>query len=836
MFSNYLLLAIRNILKQRGYAMVNTVGLSVGLAAAIFILLYVRDELTFDTIHPHAAQTYRMGYWLKDENGQINKFPEVPAGWDNYLKENYPQVTHAASYIQYGMPTSIHDEAADKIILTESIIWAEPGMRDMLALFFISGDANTALNEPNSIIISEAAAQKLFSNGDALDKHITLSHQWVTNNQKVDMVIKGVYRDFPSNSHIQPQYIGNIFTLKPFNENFEKRINTGMGTENDLFWTQSYFVCTDEKLVPVIIDDLQKRANAAIAQLKLDIKFKPMIRKITDVHFDKEMDWSVSHKSADKNYMYVFISIAILILVVACVNYINLAVAKSATRAKEIGLRKTFGSERMQLFTQFMLESFLLVMMAVIIALLMVMLLLPQFNTLAHKTFVVAHLFQPGMLAILLAVMLFVTLLGGSYPAIFISGFQPASVLKGKFAFRKGSNVFRQFLIGLQFTVALILLIGSVVLVRQMDLMRNSKLNEAGEQIVSVRFGGFGGKTTDSQYNVYKQMLLQDPQIESVTLANHLPRMDHFGPINMRFSFPDVQEEPFEWFQLNGDYDFPKTFGLKFLAGRSFDPQNVTDSTAVILNETAVKTLKLTPAEALGQAVMRPANSYYYLDPRDTTSALYKPRYGKVIGVVEDFPFRSMNHKIEPLGIAGKPHFDDRIIHVRVNAKNIGEKIQAMEKTWKQVFPQFGFDYWFLDDEFGRMYEQETRIAGLTEKFSILAMLITCIGLYGLASFMAQQRTREIGIRKALGSSSGQIVKLLLAVFGKLLLIASLVSIPVTYLLTTKWLERFAYQTPLSVWVFVVCLLAIAIVTLLTVGFETWRAARTNPVESLRHE
>ena len=235
-------------------------------------------------------------------------------------------------------------------------------------------------------------------------------------------------------------------------------------------------------------------------------------------------------------------------------------------------------------------------------------------------------------------------------------------------------------------------------------------------------------------------------------------------------------------------------------------------------------------------AVMRPANSYYYLDPRDTTSDLYKPRYGKVIGVVEDFPFRSMNHKIEPLGIAGKPHFDDRIIHVRVNAKNIGEKIQAMEKTWKQVFPQFGFDYWFLDDEFGRMYEQETRIAGLTEKFSILAMLITCIGLYGLASFMAQQRTREIGIRKALGSSSGQIVKLLLTVFGKLLLIASLVSIPVTYLLTTKWLERFAYQTPLSVWVFVVCLLAIAIVTLLTVGFETWRAARTNPVESLRHE
>lgn len=836
MFSNYLLLAIRNILKQRGYAIVNTLGLAVGLAAAIFILLYVRDELTFDTIHPNAPQTYRMGYWLQQANGEVNKFPEVPAGWDNYLQDTYPQVTHAGSYLQYGMPTSIHDEATDKIILTESIIWAEPGMRDMLAISFITGDANTALQEPNNLIISESAAQKLFANGDALDKRVTITHQWVTNNEKVDMVVKGVYRDFPTNSHIRPQYIANVYTLKKFNENLEKSLNTSMGAENDLLWTQSYFTCTDEKQIPVMVDDLQKRANAIIAQLKLDIKFKPMIRKLTDVHFDKEMDWSVSHKSADKNYMYIFITIALLILVVASVNYINLAVAKSVTRAKEIGLRKTFGSQRTQLFIQFMLESFLLVMLAVMIALLFVMLLLPQFNTLTQKTFAISHLFAPGMILILLGVIAFVTLLGGSYPALFISGFQPAAVLKGKFAFRKGSNVFRQFLIGLQFTVALILLIGSVVLVRQMDLMRNSKLNEAGDQVVSIRFGGFGGKTTDSQYNVYKNTLLQDPQIESVTLANHLPRLDHFGPIGMRFKFPDIQDEPLEWFQLNGDYDFPKTFGLKFIAGRTFDPQNVTDSSAVILNETAVKVLKLAPSEAIGQAVVRPASSYYYLDPNDTTSNNYKPLYGKVIGVVEDFPFRSMNHKIEPLGISGKPHFDDRIIHVRVNAKNIGEKIQSMEKMWSQIFPQFGFDYWFLDDEFGRMYEQETKIAGLTEKFSILAMLITCIGLYGLASFMAQQRTREIGIRKALGSSSAQIVTLLLSVFGKLLLIASLVAIPVTYLLTSKWLQRFAYQTPLSIWVFAVCLLVIAAVTLLTVGFETWRAARTNPIESLRHE
>jgi putative ABC transport system permease protein len=365
-----------------------------------------------------------------------------------------------------------------------------------------------------------------------------------------------------------------------------------------------------------------------------------------------------------------------------------------------------------------------------------------------------------------------------------------------------------------------------------MELMRNSKLNEAGKQVVSIRYGGFGeGQATDMQYNTYKNIVLADPQIESMTLANHLPRLDYFGPISMQFQFPEVQEEKFEWFQLNGDYDFPKTFGLKIIAGRDFDAQNVSDSTAILLNESAVKALKLTPEEAIGQSVTRPAHSYYG-GPDTTRSAVY----GKVIGVVEDFPYKSMNHKIDPLGISGRPHFYDRIIHVRLDAKDMGEKIRHLEQSWKKIFPGFGFDYWFIDDEFGRMYENETKIAGLTEKFSALAIIITCIGLYGLASFMAQQRTREIGIRKALGSSSGQIVILLLSVFGKLLLISSVIAIPVTYLLTSKWLERFVYQTPLSPWVFAGSLLLISVITLLTVGFETFKAARANPIQSLRHE
>jgi putative ABC transport system permease protein len=832
MLTNYLLLAIRNIFKQRGYAIVNTLGLAIGLAAAIFILLYVRDELTFDTMHPKASNTYRMGYWLQFANGQEEKFPAVPAGWDNYIKDNYEGVTDIASYLQWGMPTSVYYEPADKIILTEEIIWTEPSLQNVLAINLVKGDQATALQEPNNVILSETAANKIFGDEDPINKTVSISHAQVTNNTKVEMVVKGVYRDFPSNSHIGPHYIANIHALKPFLQGLEESLDVYMGDTDNGWWTQSYFTCDNPETIPVIQAALQKRSDEIIERLKLDLKFRPIIRNITDVHFDKEIDWSVYHKSADKNYMYIFITIAVLILVMASINYINLAVAKSVTRAKEIGLRKTFGSQRLQLFFQFMLESFLLVMVSVVVAVGLVILFLPQFNGLAEKTFEMRHLWEPGMLMIIGAVVLFVTILGGSYPAIFISGFEPANVLKGKFAFRKGSNLFRQFLIGMQFTVAVVLLIGSVILVRQMDLMRNSKLNEAGKQVVSIRYGGFGrGQATDTQYNTFKNMVLADPQIESMTLANHLPRLDYFGPIGMRFQFPDVQEEEFEWFQLNGDYDFPKTFGLEIVAGRDFDSQNVSDSTAILLNESAVKALKLTPEEAVGKSVRRPGHSYY--GRPDSAQA---PVYGKVIGVVKDFPYKSMNHKIDPLGISGRPHFDDRIIHVRIDAADMGEKIRHLEQSWKKIFPEFGFDYWFIDDEFGRMYENETKISGLTEKFSVLAIIITCIGLYGLASFMAQQRTREIGIRKALGSSSGQIVVLLLSVFGKLLVISAVIAVPLTYFLTSKWLERFVYQTPLSPWVFAGSLLFIMVITLLTVGFETWKAARANPVESLRHE
>lgn len=833
MLFNYLVLALRNVKKQRGYAIINTLGLAIGLASALFIFLYVRHERTFDTYHPFAHETYRLGYRIEFPNGQSESYPASPAGWDNYIKDTYAGVSGITSFTTQGMPTSIEFEEGDKIILTEDIIWAENNFHEILSIPLIKGNFKQPLKEINSMLLCESAAKELFGNEDPINKMVNISHAYATNGQKVNMMVSGVYRDIPTNSHLRPKYILNILSLKPFVTDLETLLNTSMADDNgNNFWTQSFFVCSDESKIPAITDDLQKRANAIIEKFNLPFKFKPVIRKITEAHFDQQINWNIYSKSADEKYIYVFISIAILILLIACINYVNLATARSVTRAKEIGLRKTFGGFRWQLFIQFMFESFILVIIATFVAVLLVILFMPKFNDLTSKTFHISDIFSGDMLMLIAAVMFGVAILAGSYPALFVSGFEPANVLKGKFAFRKGSNVFRQFLTGVQFVVAVMLLAGTVIVVRQMDLMRNSKLNEMGKQVLSIRYGGFTGLADDRKYLSYKQLVLQDPEIEAVTLANHLPRLDFFGPISMQMQFPEINEDKHEWFQLNGDYDFPKTFKLNLLAGRDFDHNNVRDSTAILLNESAVKALKLTPEAAVGKIVVRPAHVMGYRNI-DSTQA---PVTGVVIGVVEDFPYRSMHQRIDPLAISPKPHSDDRIIHVRLPAKDINEKISALEAKWKQVFPDFGFDYWFIDDEFGRMYENETQVAQITEKFSALAILITCMGLYGLAAFLSQQRTKEIGIRKTMGASNAQVLLLLLSIFGRLLLIACVIGLPVTYYLCSQWLSSFAYQTDLSVWVFGGAVLLMMLITFITVGFETLKASMANPIKALKHE
>ncbi|MEO1052418.1 MAG: FtsX-like permease family protein [Bacteroidota bacterium] len=829
MLKSYFKVALRALAKQKGYAAINIFGLSVGLASAILIFLYIHSELSYDSQFPNADNTYRLGVQFIDGEGNIDNGIWVPGGWSSYLRDQMSEVVNASKYWWFGNPASLRRPESDRILLTEEMYWVDKDMHEVMYFPLIKGNKEKALEAPGSMTLSETAARELFGDEDPMDQQITLKHPWATDNQELALTITGVYEDYPENTHFKPKYLVNYHSLKPYfnfgDQSFEE------GTEslnNGFFW--SYIVAKPETDQKVLEDRLASLIEEQIrnnpSEVEENSEVNPIVVKVTDMHFDEEIPWQ-NEGGGSMVYIYTFASIAFLIIAIACINYMNLATARSAKRSKEVGLRKSLGSERPQLILQFMLESFVMVLLAFLVGIALVALFLPLFNELAAKRIAFTELFDGTLLMIILGLLVFVSFISGSYPALFLSGFNPVRVLKGKFAFSKGSNILRKVLISVQFGIAIILLISTIIVIRQMEMIQKSKLNKAGDQIVSIRHGG---TAPFDRYQTFKNFVLQDPDIEMVTFGNHLPRLDYFGPLDVPFRFPDIDEEEHEWHTFHVDYDFVKTFDLEVIAGRGFEHGNTADSTALVINETACKALGKTPQEMVDQAISTPTMNGYFNYDYD------RIRTGKVIGVVKDFPYQSAYHKIEPLALSASPHFIDRILYVKIPDGKFQEKLAHLETVWKQVYPGIGFDYWFVNDEFNRMYTSERRIASLSRNFSGLAIFITCIGLFGLASFIAEQKTKEIGIRKALGASSAQILGLLLLLFLRVLIFASLVAVPLSYYLSDRWLDNFAYQTPMSWFIFILGVGVIMFLTVLTVSYESLKASLANPVKSLRYE
>jgi putative ABC transport system permease protein len=536
-----------------------------------------------------------------------------------------------------------------------------------------------------------------------------------------------------------------------------------------------------------------------------------------DIHFDQKNLWE-NNTHGNKVYLTIFSIIAIMIMIIACINYTNLATARSLKRSREVGLRKTFGSYRYEIALQFFLESFLMTLFALVMAVALVFIFLPSFNHLAHKTFTMASLFDPYMIGIILLIMIFMTVVSGIYPALYLSGFMPARVLKGQMVKGKGAELFRKSLVTIQYTVALGLIIYTFIVIRQMDQLQSTKLNEQGSQMMAIRFGGIAKQ---DRFAMFKRSVLEDPQIEGMTMANHLPRLDYFGWIGAIVKFPAFGDKDLQWNQLNVEFDFPKTFQLEFVAGRDFQMGNITDSSKVIMNEAAVKALNQPIDKVLGSTLK---------DQRDSN------RLYQVIGIVKDFPFRSMHQPIEPLILNPHLHEVDKIAYVKIPVGKFQDKISSIERKWKMAFPGSGFDHWFVSDEFNRMYKSEMTVSALAKVFAVLAILITILGVFSLASYTAEQRTKEIGIRKVLGAGENQVVSLFLMIFLKIFVIASLVAIPVAWIAAYKWLEGFAYRVTISPFVFLWSLLGLLMITLITVSYEIWKSARANPVAALRTE
>ena len=827
MIRNYLLIALRNFQRQKLFALLNIFGLGLGLASAILIFLYVSDELQYDIMHPHYKNTYRVGVTFTNPEGESNDNTTSPGRLTRALKDTRPEVIDITRINYIGYPTSLHHKKTDKIILTEEIKWAEPGFDKVLWFDLIKGNPEKMFETYNSMIISESGAEKMFGDADPIGEVVTIKHNFATNGREIDVIVTGIYRDFPSNSHFKPKYLVNMNALRSVVNDYDKYVE---GSKfQDISFFENYIVVQPGSDIKPLEETLRKLSAEMIendsAVNARGFKMAGFLTKIEDIHFDPKNLWENDGTRGDTSYLIIFSSVAFLILLIACINYMNLATARSARRAREVGLRKSLGSQRTQIAKQFFYESFLMTIASLVLAVILVIIFLQPFNDLAHKSFTVASLLNPYMIAIVVGIVIIMAVISGSYPAIYLSSFRPAEVLKGQVVRGVGAEFFRKGLVTIQYAVSLILIISTFVVIRQMSYMQSTKLNQAGSQLLSIRYGG---TAPQNKFEIFKQAVLQDKDIEHVTMANHLPRLDFFGYIGAQIKFPEFDNKDLNWKQLNVDYSFPKAYDLEFVAGRDFEIGNVSDSSSVILNEAAVKVLNQPIEKVIGSTI---AEQYYNFVRQQPDTRSFK-----VIGIVKDFPYQSMHQAIEPLMLNPHVHFIDRIAYIKLPAGSFQEKIASIEKKWKEIFPGLGFDYWFVSDEFNRMYLMENRVSSLAKAFAVLAIAITVLGVFGLASYTAEQKTKEVGIRKVLGADISQVIAMFVWVFVKIFLVASVIALPLAYYLADNWLEGFVYRSDISMQVFLFSLLGLLAITLLTVSYETWKAARTNPVHSLRSE
>ncbi|WP_422082092.1 ABC transporter permease [Ulvibacterium sp.] len=818
MFKNCLHVALRGFIRQKGVTLLNIVGLAIGLASATLIFIYVQDELGYDTMHPAPDLTFGIGHEFTNDRGETMSRPVVPAGWGSLLQDKLPEVMDIFRYISVGFPYSMRNPDNDNTLLTQegTVFLVEKTYPNVMYFPLLHGDKAQVFSQLNSIVLSETAAQRLFGAIDVVGRQLGMKHVFLTD-EYIPMKVTGVMKDYPGNSHLQPDYLLPIELL-----DYNLRKNAGISMTDFLSSMDRYQTFTYVRLSEgADIANVEAGLHRMVKERLQDkaSRYRPFFTNITDFHFDEKVDWSPWNASASFDYIVLFSSIGLLILLIACINYMNLATAKSAKRSKEVGIRKTLGSSRWYLVGQFMLESVLTTFIALALALVLVAIVLPAFSTLSDKDFTWTSLLNVSIIGSLLLIGSVVAFVSGSYPALFLSSFKPTKVLKGTLTLGKGPAYFRKTLVIIQFAVSVLLIVSTGVVLLQMNMLQSSKLYDQADQIVSVRFGG--GIAPLESYPALRNELLRDPQINGVTLGVHLPRRENFGLLETSFVLPDISgDQEYDWKHLRGDYHFPDVFDMELVAGRSFNVGNVNDSTNYVINETAVHALNMLPEEVIGLNVRNPVSG----------------EDGQVIGVVKDFPFESIYTSIKPMVIQGKPHRRNQILYVKLPAKGLSSKMTEVERIWQATLPDAPFDYWFLRDDFGKMYRAELKLSNLVRLFSVLAVLIACLGLYGLASYIAEQKTREIGIRKVLGANVPQILWMLVADFLKMVLIACLVALPLGYFLMRDWLQNFAYRIDLGWMVFAVSVAIIVGLTLLTVAYESIKASIIDPAKSIKYE
>ncbi len=813
MFRNYLTIAWRNFRKQRGLSFINIFGLAVGLASCLLITLYVLDELSYDRYNAKANRIYRIHTDVKfggnDNQSAVTADPIGPT-----LKQDYPQVEQFVRLHQRG--TWLVKRAGSTNSLREdNITFADSTLFDVFTLPLISGNPKAALTSPNTIVISESAAKRHFGEQNPMGQTLTF-------NNDQNFKVTGVMRDMPINSHFRSDFFPAMLSDgyqwgQWLSSNHHTYIVLREGTNYRQF----------EKNLDAVVEkyvgpEALQFIGVTMAQFRqAGNRFRFSLMPLTDIHLYSKQAHELAPNS-DVQYVYIFSIVALFILLIAGINFMNLATARSANRAKEVGVRKVLGSERQQLIGQFMTESVLMTVLAMILALIMVAVSIPFFNGLAAKQLSINSLFSPYWLPVLVLLPMAVGLLAGSYPAFFLSSFKPISVLKGRINVSfKGAGL-RSGLVVFQFMMSVVLIVGTIIVYRQITYIQCKNLGFNRDQVITVNDVYAIGK----QAETFKEEVLRLPGVVRGSISGYLPTPSNRNNTGF-FPEGEIDQAKAVSMQYWGvDYDYIKTFGMQLVRGRDFSQSFGSDSSGIILNETAAKLWG--DKNIIGKRITE------FADPNAKNIKVYT-----VIGVVKNFHFESLRQNIGALAMvlnanSGAASF--RLGGTPLNSTNLPALINQIETKWKQAAPGQPFSYAFLEDSFDAMYRAEQRIGTIALTFAVLAILIACLGLFGLAAFMAEQRTKEIGVRKVLGASVLSIASLLSRDFLKLVLIAIVIASPIAWWAMTQWLADFAYKINIEWWMFALAGTLAVGIAVLTVSFQSIKAALMNPVKSLRSE
>ncbi len=800
MIRNYIKLAFRNLVKHKLFSFINISGVAIGLTCFFLLALYVKDELSYDRYNENADRIYRLSRTFLSKDGTVSlQLGHAAPPFGPLIKQDFPEVEEVVRTLETGGLFKYKEKAFNE----ENVFVAEPNIFKVFTINVLAGNKNNALENPFSIMFSKPMAEKYFGTENPIGKILRLDNQ-------LTYTVTGVFEPLPAQSHFHPNFLVSFSTLN------DNRIYGAEGLRSN--WGNNSF---STYLLLRKNYDANKIVKAFPAFQNRNIEPKAStysvldLTKLTDIHLYSHLDSEIE-ANGDIQYVYLFSAIAFFILVIACINYMNLATATSATRAKEVGMRKVIGAARGQLVYQFLSESILLVSIAVIIAMFMVLLCLPAFNGFTQKQLTIDSLLDPYFASMIFGIALFTGLVAGSYPAFFMTSFEPIGVLKGKIGASLKNGMLRQTLVVVQFAIAVVLIISTAVVYSQMKYVKNFKLGYSKDQMVLL------GMPDDSTFDFegVRQRLKENSNILEVGRSSRIPSsrlLDSWNAFVMKGDSMAPTDITIK--SLSVDEDFIPTYQIEMAAGRNFSRNFSTDMTnAFVLNETAVNVLGWkNAADAIGNRFM------------------YGEIQGQIIGVTKDYHFESLHQKVAPIVMFNQPGRLQRV-SVHIAGDDVTGAMEHIATIWNKEFPNKPFEYEFLDQRFGKLYATEQTQQTLFSIFAGIAIFISCLGLLGLSMFMAELRTKEIGVRKVLGASVGSLVSLLSKDFLKLVIISIIIASPIAWFGMQVWLEDFAYHTEIHWWVFLLAGVLSIGIALLTVSYQSIKTAMMNPVKSLRSE